>query len=485
MTNARDRRLDPFDVLVLGAGFTGSALTAQLSRRAAPATRTLLAGEEAALGLAYGAAAPMHLLNVAAGRMSMWPDQPDDFVQWLIANDREAEQEIQGVPLAERFIPRAAYGAYVRDRLRDAIAESPGVIERRTAKATALDRAGGVWRVTFSDGSIAAAHTVAICLGNQVGSLPIPPQAIDTRALDRIISDPWRDPRLAEIGPDDRILVIGAGLTMVDFVLQREHDGHSGETIAISRHGLLPEVHALHAEPGVAVPGVDEPRTLRDLTRLVRTTIKERAVSGGDWRPVVDGLRPVTQRLWMSLSPKEQSQFLRHLGTPWGAARHRMPPIAGQRLSAMQEDGRLEIRSGRIAEIGCSEGRLDVTLKQRGQVEFEHQRVDWIVNCTGPGRDPARTGNPFLLALLDSGIARSDFLRLGLETDARDQVISAGGEPQPGLYALGPVAMGRLYENVAVPDLRVQCAAVAEQIAETWQHHPAGASSLTPETVRN
>ena len=76
-----------FDIIVLGAGFTGSALTAHLCAIASPGTRLLLAGNETALGLAYGAAAPTHLLNVAAGRMSMYPDRPDDFVQWLTAHD--------------------------------------------------------------------------------------------------------------------------------------------------------------------------------------------------------------------------------------------------------------------------------------------------------------------------------------------------------------------------------------------------------------
>jgi uncharacterized NAD(P)/FAD-binding protein YdhS len=144
-----------------------------------------------------------------------------------------------------------------------------------------------------------------------------------------------------------------------------------------------------------------------------------------------------------------------------------MPPIARERVDAMPTDGRLAILSGRVAAIESSSGLLDVALNLRGRRELKHAQVDLVVNCTGPGRDPARTGNPFLLALLADGIARSDVLRLGLETDANDQVLAANGEPQPGLYALGPVAMGRLYEVVAVPDLRVQCAEVARRITRS------------------
>lgn len=461
-----ERPSETFDIVVLGAGFTGVTLTAQLCQRAQAATRILLAGDERALGLAYGAAAPMHLLNVAAGRMSMWPERPDDFVQWLVAAGLGEEQAIQGVPLSERFIPRALYGSYVRDRLQEAVASAACQVEQRIVRAIQLHREGGRWRVTFGDGSSAMSSAVAICLGNHPGALPIASSAIGVGAEERIIRDPWHDSRLGKIAPDDRVLVIGTGLTMVDLVIQREHDGNNGETIAISRRGLLPEVHALNAEAGTRITGIEGPHSLTSLTRLVRAAITERTDYGGDWRPLVDGLRPDTQRLWMVLTPEEQARFLRHLGTHWGVARHRMPPIAGQCLAAMQHDGRLAVNAGRVSAVVPENGQLVATLKMRGIPESRHEVVDWIVNCTGPGRDPTRTGNLFLLALLEAGIARSDSLRLGLETDEHDQVVGVDGRPQLGLYALGAVAMGRLYEIVAVPDLKLQCAAVAQRLAE-------------------
>jgi cation diffusion facilitator CzcD-associated flavoprotein CzcO len=42
-----------YDIIVLGAGFTGAALTAHLSQQVIPGTRILLAGDEAEVGLAY------------------------------------------------------------------------------------------------------------------------------------------------------------------------------------------------------------------------------------------------------------------------------------------------------------------------------------------------------------------------------------------------------------------------------------------------
>lgn len=38
---------------------------------------------EMARGLAYGTTSPRHVLNVPAGRMSLFPDQPGDFPAFL------------------------------------------------------------------------------------------------------------------------------------------------------------------------------------------------------------------------------------------------------------------------------------------------------------------------------------------------------------------------------------------------------------------
>ncbi|MFT4039331.1 MAG: hypothetical protein QM692_14180, partial [Thermomicrobiales bacterium] len=248
-------------------------------------------------------------------------------------------------------------------------------------------------------------------------------------------------------------------------VLQWDLAGRTGATSALSRRGLLPWAHRMVAEPGVPTPGVTETQSLAEVTRLVRGAIAARDRAGEDWRPVIDGLRPVTHQLWQTLSPREQARFLRWLGSPWGVARHRMPAIAAERIFALQEDGRLQIVAGRLLGIARENGALSITVQPRGASTPAHMVVDWVVNCTGPQRDPARSDNPLLQSLLAEGVARRDALLLGLETDAQDQVIGEDGEPQPGLYALGAIAMGRLYEIVAVPDLRQQCAAVAARIA--------------------
>ncbi|MFT4040924.1 MAG: FAD/NAD(P)-binding protein, partial [Thermomicrobiales bacterium] len=226
-------------VAIVGAGFTGVALAIQLCRRTGPGARILLAGDESSLGVAYGAAAPMHLLNVAAGRMSLDPAAPGDFVAWLTAHGYDGEQAEQGVPLPERYLPRAIYGRYVLDRFAEACAASPAEVIRVEDTITHVERDGERWRVQFASAPPVTAGAVALCLGNLPPRLPLPPDAVAPGALDRVISNPWRDPRMAEISPEDRVLVLGTGLTMVDYVLEWDLAGRTGETCALSRRGLL------------------------------------------------------------------------------------------------------------------------------------------------------------------------------------------------------------------------------------------------------
>ncbi|MGI9255267.1 MAG: pyridine nucleotide-disulfide oxidoreductase, partial [Thermomicrobiales bacterium] len=106
-------------------------------------------------------------------------------------------------------------------------------------------------------------------------------------------------------------------------------------------------------------------------------------------------------------------------------------------------------------------------LRLRGERETAARAVtvNWVVNCSGPERDPARIEDPLPLALVQSGVARVDDLRLGLATDGEDRVLAADGSPWPTLHAIGPIAMGGRWEVVAMPDIRVQAARLASEIS--------------------
>src|SRR5205807_1090374 len=80
---------------------------------------------------------------------------------------------------------------------------------------------------------------------------------------------------------DVSILLLGTGLTMVDAALALQRRGHRGTIHALSRHGLLPQVHGEATgpvHPRIGASGV------RGLLRALRAASQR----GGDWRAAFD-----------------------------------------------------------------------------------------------------------------------------------------------------------------------------------------------------
>src|ERR1700754_988550 len=72
-------------IAIIGGGFSGTMLAIHLVRRCPSATRVILIerSHQHGRGLAYSTTHADHVLNVPAGKMSAFPDQPSDFLHWL------------------------------------------------------------------------------------------------------------------------------------------------------------------------------------------------------------------------------------------------------------------------------------------------------------------------------------------------------------------------------------------------------------------
>jgi uncharacterized NAD(P)/FAD-binding protein YdhS len=66
--------------------------------------------------------------------------------------------------------------------------------------------------------------------------------------------------------------------------------------------------------------------------------------------------------------------------------------------------------------------------------------------------------------MVRSGLTRTDPLGLGLDATLEGQVVDGQGSPSPGLYVVGPLLRGLRWESVAIPEIRVQAAQVAQAL---------------------
>lgn len=426
-------------VAIVGGGFSGTMLAARLAERGVASTIIDRTGRFGP-GVAYGTTFDGHVLNVRADRMSAVEGRPDDFVRWL-----QACHPDQAEP--EGFAQRRLYGLYLLDRLAAARAAHPGLIAREIGEAVAVeDRA-----VRLADGRTVAADAVVLATGNPS------PRTVAKGEGRRVIGDPWAAEALDRIEPDDDVVILGAGLTMVDMVLQLAAGGWRGRAVALSRHGLTPRPHGVR--PDAPVPPAEALLTGPLSARLAGA---RRLAAAHGWRGVMEGLRPVTARLWREGDAATRARFLRHLRPWWDAHRHRLAAPVARALADLRTEGRLRIVAGRVRAIATGNDGVEVTWRPRGGEAAAPLRGRWLIDCTGPAHDSGAA--PITAGLLETGRARLGPLGLGLDLDDEGRAIEADGA-SGRVFVLGPPARGAYWETTAVPDIRQRIERMAEALA--------------------
>jgi uncharacterized NAD(P)/FAD-binding protein YdhS len=186
--------------------------------------------------------------------------------------------------------------------------------------------------------------------------------------------------------------------------------------------------------------------------------------AGGDWRAMMEGLRPSTPELWSRLPLKAQERFLRHLRPFWDMHRHRAAPETAQRVAALIAEGRLRVLAGEIASASREGGVWRLQHRHRGSLARHRLEVSGVVNCAGADDVLARWDDALVRQLLQEGYARAPANGLGFDVDAHNRLRDGKGAVQPRLFALGPLAVGAFWETKAAPELRVRAAAIARQL---------------------
>jgi uncharacterized NAD(P)/FAD-binding protein YdhS len=432
---------------IVGGGYSGVLQAINLLRFGMARVTVIEKAAKPARGAAYSTRHADHLLNVRADGMSALADAPGHFAEWLARNGGGGESS---------FAQRRVYGRYLEEMFGAAAAQAGERLRLVHGEAVAVTRSGNGEAVALADGKTIEADRVILSVGNLP---PETPRGISSDlAPDVYVADPWAGDISAGLGPDDRVLLIGTGLTAIDAALMLDAAGFEGAIVALSRRGLVPRAHDESA--GEAAPLSERPEgELTVLLRLVR-----RSAGQTGWRDAVDSLRAHTQPIWASAPLHERKRFLRHLRPYWDVHRHRIAPSIAERIRGMEAAGRLQFRAGKIVSARSGGQGAQVVWRPRGGETNESFSVRRVVNCTGPQGDLTRTGDPLLAQLLKEGRIRPDPCRIGIDIDAGCRTLDAAGASCGTLYAIGPMTRGALWEIVAVPDLRVQTHALARHL---------------------
>jgi uncharacterized NAD(P)/FAD-binding protein YdhS len=464
-THTPDRTL-----AIVGGGASGTLLAVHLLRRAREGTRIVLIERRgpAGPGVAYHTDCRAHRLNVPAGGMSLFADKPGDFVDWM---GRHAG--FVGFP--ERIDPadhvaRSLYGAYISDTLEAARAAAPAGVELSTISGEVVDieENGPVRRLFLADGRSMTAQAVVLAIGNLPGEYPIRRPMPFYRGP-RYVHVPWLASLLANISRSDDVLVVGAGPTAVDIIVQLDSLGHRGTIHALSRRGLRPLGQVPGLPPLRLFPeGARLPGTTREALHLVRSETRRAAAHGGDWRSVIDAIRPHTQAIWAGFPPAERARFMRHVRPFWDAHRHRISPETAETVARLEAAGRVRFSAGRLESLRDTPTGAEAIYRLRGTDRLVTLQVAKVINCTGPRTDYSKYQHPLLINLLARGLIDHDPLALGINALPTLEVLRYRGGPTGWLFTLGPPLKGMLWESTAIAEIRVQAKALAESLLERF-----------------
>jgi uncharacterized NAD(P)/FAD-binding protein YdhS len=445
-------RAAPLTVGVIGGGFTGAASAIACLVHLVEPFRLLIIEPSAVLGrgVAYGSHHPLHLLNVRTRDLSIRTSQPGDFLNWAFRQLDQGENHA-GLheALAHTFLPRQLFGEYVRQRLFETVEQRPDVefsVVTATARALRAERGGYVVELDrdgplFCD-NVILATAYGVRGASSKGALP-----------------PFEPLTAEQFARAKSIALIGSGLTMVDVLIGARRDGFQGVATIISRRGQLPRPHA---PKGVVPQMLALPRSkhVSMLEASLRIACEMAEENGTPWQAVINGVRSTLQDIWQGLPVAEQARFLRHLRPFFDAHRHRLPIEVHARLTADLDKGRAVLVRGMATSVArTSDGyRIEI----RGRDRSEVVEADLAFDCTGTKPD---LDQPLIRTLIETGLARPDAHRLGLAVEPNGQILGRDGQGTRGLFAIGPLCQGTLWEITSVPEIVRQADAAALSLA--------------------
>jgi len=448
-------------IIIIGGGASGVLLATHLLRDPDADIRVTLIEKRPVFGqgLAYSTTLQDHILNVSAFGMSAYADDPEHFWRWL-KDERRVEGDSPQV-----YLPRHVYADYLAGILAGMrAAEGPaGRLHMLSEECVSVATTAAGVAVNLANGASLVGHVAVLAVGHE--EQPLVGKDIAIRP-DSDADTP--------VDPDATILILGTGLSMVDAWISLAARGHRGHIVALSRRGLVPSVHRkgnpIRLDSADVPLGTDLSYFVRWFRDLVRVT--ERA--GGDWRDVVDGIRPFNQRIWRSWPPGARRRFIEHTRAWWDIHRHRMPPTLHERVSQAVGSGTLELVAGKLVGARRDGDTIEAAIRRRGAARPETLRVGRIYDCTGITSDLDAGTNPVVRSLINRGLARPDPLHIGLDVTESCAIVKADGQPSERLYAIGPLTRGAFFEIEAIPDIRVQCAMLARSLTARARRAQAG-----------
>jgi len=275
----------------------------------------------------------------------------------------------------------------------------------------------------------------------------------------RVIVDPLATAQLPALPPDDRVMVLGSGLTAYDIASTLLSAGHRGPIEVVSRRGLRPQaqrpppapgmpplppmLERLAAPPEPFIRAAGSPPTVRALLHAVRRQIRADARAGESWDAAFDHLRDMVGQVWPGMAVAEKRRFFRQLRPWYDTHRFRVAPQNAVIVAAAEARGQVRFRAASIEGVASDgpDAPLRIALRERRAAAARTSVYDRVINCSGvDSTHPSAI--PLYAALLERGMISIDPSGVGLAVDGRYRAIDRDGNAAPRLRLVGPPTLG-------------------------------------------
>ncbi len=468
-TAARSDHQTRFTVAIIGGGFTGAAVAYHLAQCPAVDQAAILVFEPRdalGKGLAYDTGDPAHRINVPSARMSLLPDDPEHFGRWLagtgvLAGDPRAHQAD-----GNSFPRRSVFGDYVSSQVEPLVDD--GRIRHVRARVAHVSKTGTGWQLQDDAGNRFSSDLLVIATTHPA---PRAPARLAEAFVGhpRYIADATKPDALEPIRPQDRVLIVGNGLTAADVIASLRERGHVGRILSISRRGLRSRGHAAVPQEPYGNFVSPPPQSTRELLKRTRLALRAATADGLSWHAVLDQLRAQARPIWQGLTVVERRRLVRHLRVFWDVHRFRIAPQVEQALDHAITEGRLEIAAGSILSARRHGDGMQVLIRRRGGAP-ETLDFDAVVITTGPAHGGILSSQSWFSELAETGRLTMDPTGLGLACNEMGEALDVNGDPQLDLLIAGPLARGVFGELMGLPQVSEYAAAIAGQIIGSIAH---------------
>ncbi len=414
-------------IAIIGFGFCGKMTFVNLVKNYTKKLRIIIFDDapDNFSSSAFSDFSPHYILNVPVNNMSAFSQKPDDFSKFLEENYPQILSEIG----QSGFAPRNIYSEYLQKILDQTFQDLKNHhIEYEIVKKSALavDKVGEKLSIKDAAGNDFLVDEIVVATSFKQSAFP---WSIDS---EKVIKNLWHKDSVffhQKKFTDEKICLIGSGLTTVDILVGLKQKEFAGKVTVISRRGNFPKKHFPAVNFMSFISEDDAKKGVLFLCLKIRKFLRENTEF--DLRHAINSLRPITQKLWHNFDARNRKIFLR-LFPYWNIFRHRAPQKSIEIIENMIAEKQLELVDGGVSQIEKRDEKILIKTKNSEII------ADYVVNCLG--FEMRAQKYPVLAQMIKNNLLTEDLLM------ARSQ--------HKKIHLLGGLNIGRDFECTAVPDLR-------------------------------